>query len=160
MQRVAAPSPGSGRRGRADEGALTVVYEDESLAVVYKPEGVAVQGASSDELQGPPLRSLLANSLQPSRDAAAQPLWRPQHVHRLDGPTSGLLVVAKTGQALRALSSGFKERLVHKRYRAVVAGRVAADGRRTRVIDEPLSGQAARTCWRVVARAPSEAYGE
>ena len=54
--------------------------------------------------------------------ADAQPLWRPQHVHRLDAPTSGLLVVAKTGAALRTLSACFAARLVRKKYVAVVAG--------------------------------------
>ncbi|KAL1528876.1 hypothetical protein AB1Y20_010199 [Prymnesium parvum] len=160
VQRVAAPSPGAGRRGRADAQALRVIYEDDSLAVVYKPAGIAVQGGNASQSQQMPLRALLANSLQPSRDAADQPLWRPQHVHRLDRPTSGLLVVAKTGQALRTLSAGFKDRLVHKRYRAVVAGHLNAPKGRTKLIDTPLSGQSAKTYWRVVRRATSDLFGE
>ena len=192
LQRIAAPSPGTGRRGRADAAALSVVYEDDSLAVVYKPAGppmrfheareivsvavacftrsgclmrtqcfagMAVQGASASAQDGPPLRGLLANSLEPSRDASAQPLWRPQHVHRLDAPTSGLLVVAKTGQSLRTLSASFKHRLVHKRYRAVVAGPVG-EVSHMQLIEAPLSGQSARTHWRVVCRRPSAKFGE
>lgn len=74
----AGPAPGSGRRALArPEEQLTVLFEDDHLAVVAKPAGVDV----------PALRTLLAASLAPSQAAEHEPLWRPQHVHRLDKPT-------------------------------------------------------------------------
>ena len=108
-----------------------------TLAVVNKPAGLSVQGE---------VRTRLALGLTPTSIRGDvgddQPLWRPQHVHRLDTPTSGLLVCAKTGQALRELSASFAARRVHKRYRALLYGRlVEPDGTTT----TPLSGQAART---------------
>lgn len=139
----AGPAPGEGRRGRA--GGLRVCHEDEELAVVYKPEGVDV--------------SSLASSLRPSRSADRRPLWRPQHCHRLDKPTSGLVVVAKTGDALTNLSAAFAARLVRKRYRAVVAGRLGRVGAPRAAVCLPLSGQSARTEWAAVSHHPSAAYG-
>ena len=74
----AGPAPGTGRRALArPEEQLTVLFEDDHLAVVAKPAGVDV----------PALRTLLAASLAPSQAAEHEPLWRPQHVHRLDKPT-------------------------------------------------------------------------
>ena len=141
---TAGPAPGTGRRARAaPEEQLTVHYEDEHLAVVAKPAGVAV----------PELRTMLAASLAPSLAADFEPLWRPQHVHRLDKPTSGLLVAAKTGASLRALSAAFAARGVRKRYRAVVAGELGAPGAaELHSVRAPLSGQDAWTEWRAVAR--------
>ena len=76
------PAPGEGRRRRSDT-PVDCVYEDDDLAIIFKPAGVSVQGD---------VRAALANGLQPTRhrDERSMPLWRPQHVHRLDAPTSGL----------------------------------------------------------------------
>jgi 23S rRNA pseudouridine1911/1915/1917 synthase len=60
-------------------------------------------------------------------------------VHRLDFETTGLVVVARTEQALVELSRAFQERRVHKTYRALVAGRLEQGGR----IEEPLDGREA-----------------
>ena len=135
------PAPGEGRRSRIDT-PLDCVYEDDDLAIIFKPAGISVQGG---------VRAALASGLEPTRyrDERSLPLWRPQHVHRLDAPTSGLLVCAKTGLALRALSAAFAERAVHKRYRAVLAGAVEAD---EGTLTFPLSGKHARTDYRVVER--------
>jgi 23S rRNA pseudouridine1911/1915/1917 synthase len=60
--------------------------------------------------------------------AVPSPQWtRPGIVHRLDRATSGLMVVAKTQEALSRLSRHFHRRLVEKRYLAVVHGLVGAD---------------------------------
>lgn len=162
LQRVAAPASGEGRRGVA-AAPLEVLHEDDSLAVVYKPAGLAVQGArgGAAENAGPTFRERLVGSIQPSRHLEGQPLWRPQHVHRLDAPTSGLVCVAKTGQALRALSAVWAARRVRKRYRAVVVGSAAgAPGGGAHSIELPLSGQEARTEWRRVSVHASDKYGE
>ena len=147
LSRVApGPAAGEGRRGRCDD-PLECCYEDDHLAVVYKPPGLSVQGD---------VRSRIAVGLQPSQAFDREPLWRPQHVHRLDSPTSGLLVVAKTGQALRTLSASFADRHVHKTYHAVVVGSFGVE---RGSITLPLSGQDARTDYRVLGTYPSAAYG-
>ena len=71
---VAGPPPGQGRRGKAPDERLDVAYEDDHCAVVCKPPGINVAQ----------LRTLLATSLAPSPCSELEPLWRPQHVHRLD----------------------------------------------------------------------------
>jgi RluA family pseudouridine synthase len=60
-------------------------------------------------------------------DRAHEIAVRPGLVHRLDCATSGLVVIAKTQQALSVLSRHFHERRVEKKYLAVLANRVAAD---------------------------------
>ena len=61
---------------------------------------------------------------------------RPGIVHRLDKDTSGLLVVAKTEAALRALQAAIKAREVRREYLALVHGRIAPD---EGVIDAPIA---------------------
>lgn len=137
------PGAGEGRRGQQSIGeAVECIYEDDHLAVVVKPANVKTQGE---------MRTRIALGLTPTTccDEWSEPLWRPQHVHRLDTPTSGLLVVAKTGRALRTLSAAFAARDVRKRYRALLKGQVPAE---EGTIDEPLSGRPACTHWKVVQR--------
>lgn len=102
---------------------LTIVYEDESLVVIDKPSGLLVH------------RSWLAKdarefALQKLRDQIGQHVFP---AHRLDRPTSGLLLFAKDADTARALTNEFTERRVTKRYHAVVRGYLA-DG----VLDYPL----------------------
>jgi len=146
------PAPGEGRRGVDKEGALPCAFQDDDLAVVIKPSGLTVQRG---------VRTRLALGLQPTRhrDERSQPLWRPQHVHRLDAPTSGLLIVAKTGLALRALSAAFAAREVRKRYRAILAGDLAKLHGERGTMRQPLSGQTAHTDWVVVSLHPSQRHG-
>mmetsp|Transcript_4727 Transcript_4727/g.10258 ORF Transcript_4727/g.10258 Transcript_4727/m.10258 type:complete len:261 (+) Transcript_4727:60-842(+) len=104
IARASAPAPGQGRRSTGSV-PLRIVYEDDDMAVVYKPAGIPVAGSQEGRLN---VRTMLAYSLQPSQNA--EPLWRPQHVHRLDAPTSGLLVVAKSRPAISALHEAFAQR--------------------------------------------------
>ena len=149
LGRSSAPAPGVGRRALlSPEHLLRCVYEDEDLAIVWKPAGMSCGGGGGPSASGlPSLRTALAASIQPSRLSEMQPLWRPQHVHRLDAPTCGLLIAAKTSQALRTLSAAFADRLVQKTYRAVVAGTLSPSEGVTRL---PLSGQSAETAWRAL----------
>ncbi|KAG8465001.1 hypothetical protein KFE25_012364 [Diacronema lutheri] len=125
-----AAADGSGARAPSairDEGErhagserLEVVYEDDEFGVVVKPQGMPTHNApavgSAHTLSA---FSLLARSLRPSaRDGR---LARPRHAHRLDAPTGGLLVVAKTHGALTELSAALKGRDVRKMYVALVA---------------------------------------
>ena len=153
------------RRERASPGSfsfdaeaallLPVVYEDDEMAVVSKPAGMATHPTPASEgkksqASGCTVRSTLLRVLQPTKSEVG-PLRRPMHVHRLDKPTSGLLVAAKTLQALRALSDAFAERRIVKRYRAIVVGRPeGSDGLASGLIDTPLDGKNAVTYWEAV----------
>jgi 23S rRNA pseudouridine1911/1915/1917 synthase len=100
--------------------------------------------AESDAVSGSQAESV---SDSESEFNAPQSFVRPGIVHRLDRDTSGLLVVAKTRDALSRLSQHFQRRLVEKRYVAVVAGLVEAD---ELSILAPIGRDAqARPAWRV-----------
>ena len=136
----------------AASGAHVVVHVDAALLVVEKPSGLlAVPG------RGP---------------ARADSVWwrvceahaDARIVHRLDQPTSGLMVFARGAHAHRRLARAFERREVEKRYVAVVDGSVAADAgtvelpigpdwpHRPRQQIAPLRGRASVTHWRVLAR--------
>lgn len=94
-----------------DDG-LDIVYRDGSIVVVNKPAGLlSVPGRGADKAD-----SLVTRLQLEFPDALA--------VHRLDMSTSGLMVFARGVQMQSRLSQMFRERLVTKRYVAVVAGRL------------------------------------
>ncbi len=110
---------------------LEIVHEDEHVVVVVKPEGMLAHPTRGVK------RGTLANALSHHLNRArAEGEWiRPGLVHRLDRATSGLMVVAKTREALARLSQHFHRRLVEKRYLAVLEGIVEEDAF---VIDAPI----------------------
>ena len=136
---------------------LSCVHADDDLLVLDKPPGLlCVPGRGPDK--------------QDCLSTRAQALWSDALiVHRLDQPTSGLVLMARGLPMQRALSRIFAERRVHKRYQAVVAGLpqpddtaddegwsalalpIAADWERRplRVVDAQ-SGQPSLTRWRVL----------
>jgi len=124
---------------------LEVHYEDEDLAVVYKPAGLAVSGYHKHNFQ-----QRFQAGLQPSPAEDALP--SPLPVHRLDLPTQGLLLVGKRASSLRFLQAAFAQRSVQKTYLAVVMGRPAkAKGR----LNSPVGGKYAETDYRLLWRVPS-----
>lgn len=123
---------------------LAVAWEDDDLAVVVKPAGIAVSGNQHRTVEHA-LRGVLRPSAAP--DALA---W-PRPVHRLDFRTSGLLIAAKTASARAALGRALTERRVGKRYRAVLVGRLEAEGE----VDLPLDGRPCLSRWRALAHTRS-----
>lgn len=108
---------------------LEIVYEDDHLAVINKPGGIPVSGNQFRTIQN----TLPINlSLSVCRDAL--PIFRP--VHRLDASTCGMLIIAKTSQAIGALGSQFENRLIKKQYTAVVIGDLPEKGRVEMPVDE------------------------
>lgn len=111
---------------------LAIVYEDDQLLVVDKPAGMVVHPAPGN------WTGTLVNALR----GRAQPLaqgggeTRAGLVHRLDKETSGLLVVAKTDRAHRALAKAITERRVSRRYAALSWGHLA---RETVTVDRPIA---------------------
>lgn len=91
---------------------IEVVYEDEHLRVVHKPAGLVVHPAPG-HWSGTLLNGLLA------LDPKACEVPRAGIVHRLDKDTSGLMVVARTRQAMDALVAQIAAREVHRQYLAV-----------------------------------------
>ena len=118
---------------------VPVHYEDNYLAVVEKPTGLVVNGNRYRTLQ-----NCLRHNLQPTPEEDALELPRP--CHRLDAPTGGLVVVAKTHLALVGMGHLFEHRKVHKRYRAIVVGRLEASGENP----SPIEGRSAHTRFEVV----------
>jgi 23S rRNA pseudouridine1911/1915/1917 synthase len=137
---------------------LTVVFEDEHLAVIDKPAGLVVHPAPGhwdDTL----VNALVARGTTLSGGAEG----RPGIVHRLDRDTSGLMVVAKTDLAHRRLGAAIAARRVRRTYAALAWGHLDAS---PTVIEAPLArhpqdrkrmavlptGRLARTDASVVAR--------
>jgi 23S rRNA pseudouridine1911/1915/1917 synthase len=113
---------------------VPVLFEDDQLAVVHKPAGMPTSGHWARTLE----RTLPVN-LRPCTLPDALPTPRP--VHRLDAPTAGLVLVAKTRTAHAALGQAFEGRRVKKRYRAIAIGRLEGEG----TIEERIEGRAARS---------------
>ena len=102
---------------------LDIVWEDEHLLVVNKPRGLAVHPAAS--LKEPSLvNALLA---RPHALSTVGESWRPGIVHRLDKPTTGLIMVAKTDSAHASLAAQIKDKSAGRRYYAVIKGRLASE---------------------------------
>ena len=114
----------SGLVEEAAEIELRVVYEDEQLAVIDKPASLTVHPAPG-ETQPTLIAAVLNRWPEVSKiaddDPDADPL-RPGLVHRLDRDTTGLLMIAKTADALRSLREQLRERSMDKRYLAVTVG--------------------------------------
>jgi 23S rRNA pseudouridine1911/1915/1917 synthase len=91
---------------------IEVVYEDAHLRVVHKPAGLVVHPAPGN-WRGTLLNGLLA------LDPQAVEVPRAGIVHRLDKDTSGLMVVARTRQAMDALVARIAAREVHRQYLAL-----------------------------------------
>jgi tRNA pseudouridine32 synthase/23S rRNA pseudouridine746 synthase len=105
---------------------IQVVFVDESLLVLDKPAGLlSVPGRGEDKQD-----CLSHRAQQHYPDALV--------VHRLDMSTSGLLVMARGLTVQRKLNDAFAERLIHKRYEAIVNGVIEATDGAWQRIDLPI----------------------
>ena len=109
--------------------ALAVLYEDEHLRIIDKPVGLVVHPAPG-HWSGTLLNGLLA------LDPRAALLPRAGIVHRLDRDTSGLLVVARSRQAMDALVASIAAREVKRQYLALAHR--SWQGARARHVDAPI----------------------
>ena len=108
-----------------------VIFEDDSVIVVSKPSGLIVHPGSG--IANGTLVNGLAAQFPDLREIGDP--TRLGLVHRLDKGTSGLLIVARTPEALENLKFQMQERHVHRQYFAIVAGHVESN---KGVVDAPL----------------------
>ena len=97
---------------------LSIVYEDDDIAVVNKPKGIVVH--PSKTYQSPTLVHGLLYQLK--NLSSINGTIRPGIVHRIDKDTSGLLVVAKNNDAHESLSEQLKNHNIERKYYALVHG--------------------------------------
>ncbi len=111
----AAPAPERTGLSEADAKFIRacVIYRDDHVIALNKPPGLPVQGGSG---QGERHVDALSEALMFDMDE------RPRLVHRLDKDTSGVLLLARTREAAKALTANFRHRETRKIYWAVVAG--------------------------------------
>jgi 23S rRNA pseudouridine1911/1915/1917 synthase len=98
---------------------LNIVYEDDALMIINKPDGIVVHpgcGNYTGTLVNGLAYYLQHDSVEP------EGLPRVGLVHRIDKDTSGLLVIAKTPEAMTNLAAQFKKHTVYRRYIALVWG--------------------------------------
>jgi 23S rRNA pseudouridine1911/1915/1917 synthase len=120
--RVSIPSP-TVLEIEPEDIRLDILYEDEDLIVVNKPQGMVVHPAVGN-LSGTLVNALLKHC---STLSGINGVIRPGIVHRIDKDTSGVLVVAKNDLSHRNLSEQIKEHTVTRKYIALLEGVIKSD---------------------------------
>lgn len=108
---------------QAEDIPLDVVYEDEDLAIINKPQGMVVH-PSAGHSSGTMVNALL---YQIKDLSGINGVVRPGIVHRIDKDTSGLLMVAKNDAAHQALADELKAKKSPRKYLAIVHGNLPND---------------------------------
>ena len=96
---------------------LEIIFEDDYLALIHKPAGIPTSGNYFKTIT-----NALPFNLKPSNQKDALPA--PLPVHRLDNPTSGILLIAKSKATQVALNRLFEEKKIIKSYYALVFGTI------------------------------------
>ena len=111
---------------------LNIIWEDENMAVVYKPSGMLTH-PTTQELSGTLVNALLYKYGSNLSDINGD--MRRGIVHRLDRNTSGLIMIAKNNNTHEYLANEMKERKFTKKYLAIVKGNLEKEDF---VIDSPI----------------------
>lgn len=108
---------------RPEDIPIDVVYEDDDIAVINKPQGLTVHAGNGNR------DGTLVNALLYRLDnlSGIGGVIRPGIVHRIDKNTSGLLVVAKNDQAHVNLANQIAEKTCHRTYIALLEGNLKED---------------------------------
>ncbi|KAK9768272.1 hypothetical protein K7432_001238 [Basidiobolus ranarum] len=109
-----------------EELKSNIQYKSETLLIIDKPSGVAVQGGTNTTRYIDKVLSALKFDCPET----------PRIVHRLDKGTSGLLILARTRQAAIELTRQFRENQIKKEYLAIVTGSTGTDNG---IIDRGIS---------------------
>ena len=115
----------------AENIPLEIVYQDEDVAVINKPQGMVVH-PSAGHTSGTLVNALMYHIKDLS---GINGVLRPGIVHRIDKDTSGLLMIAKNDQAHLALADELKDKKSLRKYWAIVHGNLPND---RGVIEAPI----------------------
>ncbi|BCP57746.1 RluA family pseudouridine synthase [Streptococcus suis] len=115
----------------AEDIPLDIVYQDEDVAVVNKPQGMVVH-PSAGHTSGTLVNALLYHVKDLS---GINGVLRPGIVHRIDKDTSGLLMIAKNDEAHTKLAAELKDKKSLRKYWAIVHGNLPND---RGVIEAPI----------------------
>jgi len=116
--------------------------------LIHKPAGILVSGNRFKTIA-----KALAQNIKPSTlpDATT-----PQPVHRLDYPTTGILLVGKTSSSIHALNKMFENKEIKKTYYAVTIGEMDCRGK----IISKIDGKKSHSNYSLKASVPSKKYGK
>lgn len=140
---------------------LDIVYEDDALLLINKPAGLVVHPGHGN-YTGTLVNALAYHFENLPKNSSE----RPGLVHRIDKDTTGLLVIAKTDQAMAHLAKQFEDKTTEREYIAMVWGNVkedsgtitgnlarhAKDRMQMAVYDDPNIGKPAVTHYKVIER--------
>jgi len=140
---------------------LNIIFQDDHIIIINKKPGMVVHPAPGN------ISKTLVNALlfhDPAINKSGDDPYRSGIVHRLDKDTSGLMVVARTNQALLFLQKEFKQRRVKKKYIALITKNLPDDqgtinlpiGRHSKkrkiMAVNYENGKHAITCWKIKKR--------
>jgi len=126
---------------------IEIVYEDDYLIIVNKPGGIAVNGNRNKTVE-----NAVAAIAKKSKEVDA--LAHPTAAHRIDVPTKGLVLLAKTKTALVKINKAFQNNEVKKTYLAVVHGKTIPNGS----INAPIQGKTSTTDFATVKTVRSRMF--
>ncbi len=126
--------------------SLEVLFEDDYLAIINKPAGILVSGNKFRTID-----NALSQNLKKSTKADTV---KPQPIHRLDYPTSGLLLIGKTSSSILFLNKLFENKEIQKTYFAITIGKMKQNGN----IDSPINHKKAFTKYKVIKTVISKRF--
>ncbi len=126
---------------------LDIVFEDDFIIAINKPGGIAVNGNRNKTVE-----NALADKNYNNKNSDVLP--HPVACHRIDVPTNGIVLLAKTKKALVGLNNLFQNNQVKKEYIAVVHGKTEEKGR----ISFPIKGKKAITEFETLQSTPSKMF--
>ena len=126
---------------------LEIVYEDDYLAVINKPAGILVSGNKKYTIEN-------ALSLTLEKSKQQDGLVYPLPIHRLDYPTSGLLLIGKTSRSVILLNKMFENKEIIKNYEAITIGKQKDQG----VVSIKIDNKKSKTTFKVIKRLNSIRY--
>jgi len=117
---------------KAENIPLDIVFEDEHMLVINKPQGMVVHPAAGN-YEGTLVNALLYHC----KDSLSgiNGVLRPGIVHRIDKDTSGLIMVAKTNEAHLSLSEQIKTKTAYRHYICIATGHIL---QKKGIIDAPI----------------------
>ena len=154
---------------RPQDLPIDIVYEDDHLLVVNKPQGMVVHPAPGNP-DGTLVNALMFHC--GDRLSSINGVIRPGIVHRTDKDTAGLLIVAKTDEAHLGLADQIAAHTFTRKYEAVCVGcfretegtidlpigRSGSDRKKMAVVTEPGRGRRAVTHYRILGENPQKTY--